>query len=153
MKVENKINVRVRLVIIHNRKVLVQYRQKGDYYNYIGGHLEYGETIETACIRETKEECGNGVDFDFQKILYIRDFIEPDEDEHSLELFILGSIDKTGKLDGLKDPEHSDGSVWLAWLDIDNLPDNLLPKTLSPKLLRDFNSGFPKEGEYIGEIE
>jgi len=53
----------------------------------------------------------------------------------------------------LKDPEHPDGSVWMTWLDIDNLPDNLLPKTLSAKLLDDFNNGFPKEGEYIKEIE
>ena len=153
MKVENKINVRVRLVIIHDRKVLVQYRQKGDFYHYIGGHLEYGETIKTACIRETKEECGDQVNFDLEKILYIRDFIKPDENEHSLELFILGSIDKTEKLDGVKDPQHPDGTVWLTWLDIDNLPDNLLPKSLSLKLLIDFNERFPKAGEYIGEID
>src|SRR3989344_364240 len=150
---DNRINIRVRLVIIHDRKVLVQYRQKGDFYHYIGGHLEYGETIETACKRETKEECGDKAEFDFQKVLYIRDFIKPDENEHSLELFILGSINRTEKLDGLKDPEHPDGSVWLTWLDIDNLPDNILPKTLSPKLLRDFNNRFPKVGEYIGEIQ
>lgn len=73
----NKINVRVRLVVIHDRKVLVQYREKGKFYHYIGGHLEYGETIEQACIRETKEECGKKVIFEFQKILYIRDFIQP----------------------------------------------------------------------------
>ena len=152
MNADNKINVRVRLVIIHNRKVLVQYRQEGDFYHYIGGHLEYGETIETACIREAKEECGGDVEFSFEKILYIRDFIKPDENEHSLELFILGSINKTDKLEGLKDPQHPDGSVWMTWLDIDKLPSNLLPKTLSPELLNDFNDGFPKEGKYIGEI-
>lgn len=149
---QHKINVRVRLVVIYKGKILVQYRQKGDYYHYIGGHLEYGETIENACIREAKEECGEGVKFKFQKILYIRDFIKPEENEHSVELFILGSLNKTDRLEGLKDPEHPDGSVWLTWLDIDNLPENLLPRTLSPKLLTDFNNGFPKEGEYIGEI-
>ena len=153
MRTDNKINVRVRLVVIHDRKVLVQYREKGKFYHYIGGHLEYSEAIEDACKREVEEECGKGVEFDFQKILYIRDFIQPENNEHSVELFILGNIDKTEKLEGLKDPEHLDGSVWLTWLDINNLPDNLLPKTLSPKLLVDFNNSFPKEGEYIGEIE
>ncbi|OGM11889.1 hypothetical protein A2Z22_01505 [Candidatus Woesebacteria bacterium RBG_16_34_12] len=153
MKKNKKINIRVRLVIIHNRKVLVQYREKGDFYHYIGGHLEYGETIKAACERETKEECGEDINFDFKKILYIRDFIKPKEDEHSVELFILGSIDKTEGLEGLKDSEHPDGSVWLTWLDIDNLPNNLLPKTLSRKLVDNFNNGFPKEGEYIGEID
>ena len=153
MKNDKKINVRVRLVVIHDRKVLVQYREKEKYYHYIGGHLEYGETIETACIRETKEECGEGVKFELQKVLYIRDFIQPKNNEHSVELFILGSINKTDKLEGLKDPEHTDGSVWLTWLDIDNLPENLLPKTLSKKLLADFNNGFPKEVVYIGEVD
>ncbi|MBU0569429.1 NUDIX domain-containing protein [Patescibacteria group bacterium] len=153
MKTKNKINVRVRLVVIHNKKVLVQYREMGKFYHYIGGHLEYGETIENACEREVGEECGRGVEFDFQKILYIRDFIDPNEEGHSVEFFILGSINKTDNLEGLKDPQHPDGSVWLTWLDIKNLPDNLLPKTLSQKLLDDFNDGFPKEGEYIGEIK
>lgn len=115
--------------------------------------MEYGETIETACIRETKEECGENIEFNFEKILYIRDFIKPDENEHSVELFILGSLDKTDKLEGIKDPQHPDGSTWITWLNLDKLPSNLLPKTLSPKLLNDFNDGFPKEGEYIGEID
>ena len=153
MDVNKRINVRVRLVVIHDKKVLVQYRKKSDFYHYIGGHLEDGGKIKDACIRETREECGEDVKFDFQKILYVRDFIKLDEDEHSIELFILGNIDKTEKLEGMKDPQHPDGDVWLTWLDIDNLPDNLLPKTLSAKLLEDFNEGFSKEGEYIGEIE
>ena len=148
----NKINVRVRLIVIHNRKVLVHYRKHGDYYHYIGGHLEYGETIKNACIREVKEECGENVDFNFQKILYIRDFIKPDEKEHSVELFILGDINKFEELENRKDPQHSDGSVWLKWLEVEKLPENLLPKTLSSKLLQDYKKGFLKEGEYIGEI-
>ena len=149
----NKINVRVRLIVIHNRKLLVQYRRKRDFYHYIGGHLEYGETLETTSKREVKEECGEDVDFDFQKILYIRDFIKPTENEHSVELFILGNLSRYDNFEGLKDPEHPDGSVWLTWLDLDNLPGNLLPNDLTKKLLIDFNNGFPKEGEYIREIE
>jgi len=153
MKTNNKINVRVRLVVIHNGKVLVQYREKDKYYHYIGGHLEYGETIEKACIRETQEECGNDVNFEFQKILYIRDFIHTNDNEHSVELFILGTIDKTKGLEGLKDPQHPDGSIWLTWLDIYNLPDNLFPKSLSPVLLADYKNTFPIQGKYVGEIE
>ena len=153
MKTNYKINIRVRLVVIHDKTVLVQYREKDKYYHYIGGHLEYGETVEQACVRETKEECGDKVNFEFQKILYIRDFIQLENDEHSVELFILGNSNNYENLEGLKDPEHLDGSVWLTWLDINRLPDNLLPKTLSARLLKDFNNGFPGMGEYIGQIE
>ena len=153
MKKGSKINVRVRLIIINNRKVLVQYRQKGDFYHYIGGHGEYGETIKEASEREVREECGDGVTLKFGQVQYIRDFILPEFSEHGVELFIVGSINKAEGLEGRKDPQHPQGDVWLTWLDIDNLPDNLMPKTLSPKLLKDFDLGFPKSGEYVGKIE
>lgn len=149
----HQINVRVRLVVIKNGRVLTQFKKKGNFYHYIGGHLEYGETIMEACIRETKEECGDDVQFKFQKILYIRDFIRPKENEHSVELFILGEIDKHEELEKLPDPQHFDGSVWLTWLDVNNLPENLLPKALSAKLLKDFKGGFPKRGEYVGRMD
>lgn len=147
-----RITVRARLIVIKNGKLLVQYRQKKNFYHYFGGHLEYGETILDACIRETKEECGDDVIFEFKKILYIRDFILEGEDEQSLELFILGDINKFEELEGLKDSQHTDGSVWLSWLDINNLPDNLYPQLLSKKLLADYNSGFQNTGEYIGRM-
>ncbi|HPT66081.1 MAG TPA: NUDIX domain-containing protein [Candidatus Woesebacteria bacterium] len=149
----HKINVRLRLVVIKNEKVLVQYRQKHDYYHYFGGHLEYGETILEGCIRETVEEC-NGAKFEFKKILYIRDFLFPEkENEHSVELFILGDIDKFEELEHWLDPQHPDGDVWCTWLDINNLPDNLFPHALSKKLLEDYKAGFPREGEYVGRMD
>lgn len=149
----NQITVRARLIVVKNGKLLVQYRQKQNYYHYFGGHLDYGETILDTCIRETKEECGEDVIFEFKKILYIRDFILEGEAEQSLELFILGDINKFEELEGLKDSQHPDGSVWLTWLNVNNLPDNLYPHPLSKKLLADYKSGFQKEGEYIGRMD
>jgi len=145
------INVRLRLVVIKNGKLLVQFRQKHNYYHYIGGHLEYGETVLEGCLREIAEECAEA-SFDFKKILYIRDFILPEENEHSVELFILGDINKFEELEHLLDPQHSDGSVWCTWLDINNLPENLYPHELSSTLLADYQVGFPKTGEYLGKI-
>jgi ADP-ribose pyrophosphatase YjhB (NUDIX family) len=145
------INVRVRLIVIKNGKLLVQYRQKQNYYHYIGGHLEYGETILEGCRREVAEECA-GDSFKFKKILYLRDFIMPEENEHAVELFILGEINKFEELEHLLDPQHSDGSVWCTWLDINNLPKNLYPHELSSILLADYQVGFPKTGEYLGKI-
>ncbi|MEI6886886.1 MAG: NUDIX domain-containing protein [bacterium] len=148
---KNVINVRVRIVIIKNNKLLVQYRKDKDHYFYVGGHLEYGETIGDACIREIAEEC-NGAKFEFKKIVYIRDFIMPEKDEHSLELFILGDIDKFEELEHLIDPEHTNGSHWTTWLNMDNLPSNLLPEKLTPMLLNDYKEGFKVEGKYVGLI-
>lgn len=148
---DKKINIRVRMVIVRDGKLLTQYRKNGDYYHYIGGHLEYGETLLEGAIREIAEEC-SGAEFKFKKILYIRDFLLPEKNEHSVEFFILGEIDKFEELEGLNDPQHSDGTAWCSWLDIENLPSNLYPAQLAARLLEDYKNGFAKEGEYIGRI-
>ena len=62
------------MVIIKNGKLLASYTKKCDYYFYIGGHLEYGETILEGCKREIIEECGKGTKFKLEKVLYLRDF-------------------------------------------------------------------------------
>ncbi len=148
----NKTKVRLRLVIIKNDKLLAYYDSIDDYYFYIGGKLDFGETIKECWEREVKEELGEDVKFTFKKILYIRDFILPEENEHSLELFILGDINKFEEIEGRPDPEF-DGKKWPTWLDINNLPDNLYPKPLSKKILKDYQNNFPKEGEYIGRMD
>ncbi|KUK82478.1 MAG: hypothetical protein XD98_0584 [Microgenomates bacterium 39_6] len=149
---KNQLKVRIRLVIIKNDQLLAYYDSIDDYYFYIGGKLEFGETIQECWEREIKEELGEEVKFAFQKILYIRDFILEEANEHSLELFILGDINKFKEIDGRPDPEF-DGKKWPTWLDINNLPDNLYPKNLSKKLLADYQNGFPKTREYIGRME
>ena len=153
MAVKNrKIKVRLRLVIIKNSKLLVTYDSVDDYYYYLGGKLEFGETIKEGAIREIKEELGNNIRFTFKKILYIRDFLQPEKDEHSLELFILGEVNKFMELEHHLDPEHGD-KKWATWLDIKNLPDNLYPKPLSRKLLDDYRESFTHTGEYVGKMD
>jgi ADP-ribose pyrophosphatase YjhB (NUDIX family) len=148
---DNKIKVRLRFVIIKKNKLLAYYDSMDDYYFYIGGKLEFGETIEEGWKREIKEELGDDVEFTFKKILYVRDFILKEKNEHSLELFILGDINKFMEIDERPDPEF-DGKKWPKWLDLNNLPDNLYPKPLSKKLLEDYKSGFTRECEYIGRM-
>jgi ADP-ribose pyrophosphatase YjhB (NUDIX family) len=149
----HKINVRLRMIIIKNGKLLTTYTKNGDFYYYVGGHLEYGETVLEGCKREILEECGKNVQFTFKKVLYIRDFFDPDNSEQNVELFILGDINKFKELEHKLDPQHEDGHVWLTWLDMKNLPDNLLPNPLNEKLLKDFKNGFPHAGEYIGRMD
>lgn len=150
---EQNIIVRLRLVIVKNRKLLASYTKKHNFYFYIGGHMDYGETLLEGCKREVLEECGEGTDFKLTKVLYIRDFFDPDNGEQNVELFILGEINKFEELEHKLDPQHPDGSLWLTWLDIENLPENLFPKALSKKLLEDYNEGFPNAGEYVGRMD
>jgi len=58
-------------------------------------------------------------------------------DEHSVELFVLGSINKFKELDNQKDSEFGD-----IWKDINDLPLNLKPDTLTEKLVWDYKNGF-----------
>lgn len=146
------INLRVRLVIIKNNKLLVSFDSSRNHYFYIGGHVEFGETLEAACHREIKEECGEEVKFTFKEVLYIRDFIVTKDREHSLELFILGDIDKFEEVEGKLDDQFP-GTHYQTWLDMEKLPHNLLPKGLTKKFLADYAADFPGQGEYLGEID
>jgi ADP-ribose pyrophosphatase YjhB (NUDIX family) len=151
MSNEKKIKVRVRLVIIKDNHILLSYNQNDDYYFYIGGKVEFGETLREACVREIAEECA-GAKFTFQKILYVRDFIHPEENEHSVEFYILGEIDKFKEIDGLKDQEY-EGRHWQSWIPLEKLPEtNVKPETLTSELLEDYRKGFSEGTRYIGEI-
>jgi len=148
---EQKIKARVRLIIIKNNKILLSYTKDEDFYFYIGGKIEFGETIKDACIREVQEECK--ANFTFKKILYIRDFILPEIDEHSIEFFILGEVDKFEEIERIKDEEF-DGRHWQTWVDINKLSEiNIKPKTLTEKILANYKNGFSKDTEYVEVIE
>lgn len=147
-----ELEVRLRIITIKSDKVLLTYDSEGDYFFYVGGRLEYGETIEQGAQREIREECGEDTTFGLKKILYIRDFMLLVEGTHSVELFILGDINKFEELEGRKDPEFGDRN-WLTWRDVHNLPPNTYPTELTQKLATDYRNNFPNQGEYLGKID
>ncbi|MBU0570206.1 NUDIX domain-containing protein [Patescibacteria group bacterium] len=115
-----KINPRVRLIIIKRGKILMSYVKDEDFYFFIGGKMEHGETVKEACVREVRGECK--ANFKFEKILYVRDYIKPKIDEHSLELYIKGNIDKFEEVESMLDDEF-DGNHWQTWISINKLKD------------------------------
>lgn len=52
---DRKIKVRVRLIIIKNNKILLSYTKDEDFYFFIGGKLEFGETLKEACAERFKK--------------------------------------------------------------------------------------------------
>lgn len=147
-----KIHIRLRCVIIHGDKLLASYSKEHDFFFFPGGHMKWGESVIEGCKREIREELGDDVDFEFKKILYIREFIEKEEEKHSLELFILGDVNKDKELEGKIDTEHENGQWWSTWLDLNNLPTKLYPVLLANKIAEDYKKGFPSQGEYVGVI-
>jgi len=122
---EKKIKVRVRLVIIKNGKILLSWNNIDKYFFYIGGKLEFGETLKEACEREIDEEC-QGAKFTFKKILYVRDFILPEEYK---------------------------GEHWQKWVNL-NEPTKvkIFPKTLTKQILEDYRNNFSSDTRYIEKI-
>jgi len=113
--------------------------------------VEFGETVEDACAREIKEECL--ANFTFKKVLYIRDYLKPDENEHSLELFILGDIDKFNELDNFPDPEFPENH-FQKWVSLNELEQiNIKPKNLTPQLFKDYKNNFSDGAIYLKTIE
>lgn len=147
---ELKIKPRVRLVIIKNGKLLLSHTSKENFYFYIGGKIEFGETIEAACKREIIEECGEDVVFTFNKILYVRDYIKGME--HSIEFYILGGINKFLEVEGKVDSEYPETHIQ-TWVDMKDLPENLFPKSLTKILLEDYRKGFTEQGAYLRKID
>ncbi len=146
-----KIKPRVRLIVIKDNKILLSYVKSENFYFYIGGKMEWGETIKHACEREVAEECK--ANFKFKKILYVRDYIKPKVDEHSIELYILGDIDKFEEVEGLKDDEF-DGDHWQTWVDLDKLKDiDVRPKDLVKHIIDGYNKNFEENCIYLGEID
>lgn len=147
---DKKIKPRVRLILIKSNKILMSYVKSEDFYFYIGGKMEWGETIDQACKREVREEAG--ANFTLKKFLYIRDYIKPEQDEHSIELYILGDIDKYEEVEGQKDDEFN-GDHWQTWVDLDKLETlDVRPKSLSKQIVADYRNGFKSDCLYLGEI-
>lgn len=147
---EQRIKLRARLIIIKNGKILMSYVRDKDFYFFIGGKMEFGETLENTCKREVKEECG--ANFTFKKILYVSDYIKPEENEHSLQIFILGDIDKFKEIEGFPD-EETNGNHCQTWLELSQLENyNIKPKSLVKRLLEDYKTNFTGGTNYIGEI-
>jgi hypothetical protein len=36
---------------------------------------------------------------------------------------------------------------------LENIPDNLFPKSLTKKMVEDYKKGFPNAGEYVGRMD
>lgn len=147
-----KTKVRVRLIIIKNNKILLScHEEEPKFYYYIGGKLEFRETLVNACAREVREEAD--AEFTFKKILFIRDFIPDDElDEHSVEFFILGDIDKFDDIHGRND-DLATVKTHLEWVDLDKLKEiDVKPSTLTDLILSGHKINFSEETKYVGEI-
>lgn len=91
----------------------------GMYDMAASGHVEKGETLSQSVVREAKEELGIEVDeYDLEFLC----LIHPYKDDY------LNVFYKAKKYIGTPTIMEKDKCDDLSWFNIDNLPDNLIPR-------------------------
>lgn len=105
------------IIFIGNKLVLIKRENEPfkDCFAIPGGFVEYGETVENAAIRETKEETG----LDVKNLSLFRVYSDPDRDPrgHTISIIFQG--------EGKGIPKAGDDARELCLFDIDKIPDNL----------------------------
>lgn len=116
---EEVVKVGVGLLVIKDGKVLWG-KRKGSFgsglYGGIGGHVEYGETLEQAILRELAEKCG--VKVKNLRVLCVSDFLTH-HPKHYVDIGFVADWDSGEPK--ILEPEKCDG--W-EWRDIDDTPEH-----------------------------
>lgn len=137
-------NKRAAAVIIRGRKVLLiqRIRNEQEYYTFPGGHLDVGETPESAVMREVKEELG--ITGTLGKLLLTCEGLGTLPDGQKVrqeEFFYLleNSVGNPTKISGEEARRQNQGNqyniVWYAIADARHLP-NLFPEKARDMLLK-----------------
>ncbi|BDG35825.1 NUDIX domain-containing protein [Saccharococcus caldoxylosilyticus] len=124
----NKMVVVVKGLILYEGKVLIVQRAKDDEigggtWELVGGKVEFGEDLETALVREIKEEVG--LDVTVEKILYAITF----KTDPTRQVVILTYLCRSNNRDVVLSKEHID----YRWSTKEQL--RLL---LTPEIISDF---------------
>lgn len=115
--------VAVHLLLVRDGKILMLRRFNTGYqdgnYSVVAGHIDGGEELKTAMIREAREEAGITISFSDLSVAGVIHFREKEEYVH----FFLHASKYTGDVVNME-PDKCDD---LTWFDLDDLPPNTIP--------------------------
>ena len=113
----------VGLLLIKNNKVLLMRRCNTGYmdgmYSLVAGHVESGESLKQAIVREAFEEIG--INISLNKVDYVT-MIRDGEDNDYINFFLIAH--EYSGIPSIKEINKCDD---LGWFDINNLPSNMIP--------------------------
>ena len=117
---EKRVGVGIAVIVLEGNKILLGHRKNNklcnDTWGLPGGIMEFGETIEQAAVRETKEE--SNIDVTDIEVISL-----DNNTFYGNDNITIGTIAK--KWSGqIKNTEPHKCSGW-KWFDQDNLPDNI----------------------------
>ena len=118
---DNRPQVGVSVIVIKSNKVLLGKRRNAHGHGtwaFPGGHLEFGEALETCAQREVLEETGLQLK-NIRRVAFTND-IFPVERKHYVTLYVVAEYD-AGEL-SVMEPEKCEQWGWFDW---DDLPQPL----------------------------
>ncbi len=104
----------VAVIVVRDGRVLLGKRRHAHgagTWQFPGGHLEYGESIEACARRELFEETGLSI-INLRRGPFTNDFFE-DEKKHYVTLFIIA--EQTAGTPRVKEPDKCDRWDWFRW--------------------------------------
>ena len=121
-----QIPLAVHLFLLNEGRILLLRRHNTGYedgnYSTVAGHVEGGEELKTAMIREAKEEAGIEIlsgDLELVGVMHSMT-------DKEYVCFFLKASAWAGEITNME-PDQCDD---LRWFDIDNLPNNVVPYVL-----------------------
>ena len=125
----------VHLFLIRNDRVLLLRRFNTGYedgkYSVVAGHLEGGEGIKAAAIREAREEAGIEIEPGDMEVVGVMHRMSDDE---RMDFFVMATA-WSGQVTN-REPDRCDD---LAMFDMDELPANIVPYVR--KALENYRNG------------
>lgn len=115
--------VAVHLLLVRDGKILMLRRYNTGYedgnYSVVAGHIDGGEQLKSAMIREAQEEAGITISPADLTVVAVIHFREEEEYVH----FFLHASRYSGEVANME-PDKCDD---LSWFDLDDLPPNTIP--------------------------
>jgi 8-oxo-dGTP diphosphatase len=113
----------VHLFLIRNRKILLARRFHTGYedgnYGVVAGHLDGDEEIKAAMIREAREEAGIELIVEDLQVVGV---MHRKSHGERLDFFLVAER-WSGKIHNCEPHKYDE----LLWIDLDNLPENMIP--------------------------
>ena len=117
-----KVGTTVHLILIKDNLILLQRRFNTSYedgnYSVVAGHINGGETIREAMVREALEEAKLNIVIDDLRVIHVMHRKSPLE---TVDFFL--TTDKWSGEAIIGEPDKADD---LRWFNLDNLPENMV---------------------------
>lgn len=126
MKKYHSITCASYLLLLEDNKVLLLRRFNTGYedgnYSVPAGHVDAGEFISDALLREVKEEINVNLKKENVKLAHVMHHKDISQNDERVDFFFTCSS-WGGKIKNMEPHKCDD----LSWFDINNLPDNIIP--------------------------